>query len=215
MHSRAALPANELVGEPRLFPVSEEQQLLQEDPFTALSEAMASDLKSGTRTRKKSKLDDWRPGVAQDLSKDKNAIKTIHDWVFFCTALKLSDEGAADLFVETIVARHSGREYEALQILIRAQVNAHNVCLYLCCLLHSAIQLEQGLSEISLRDVMTALDEIKADIEQPITDLKWARSRCTEWNRILRSYFALDDSEEVRRLLGKYYAYKMSTDSGL
>ncbi|KAJ7191053.1 hypothetical protein GGX14DRAFT_579287 [Mycena pura] len=175
MHSRAALPANELVGEPRLFSISEEQQLLQEAPFAALSEAMVSDLKSGTRTRKKSKLDDWRPGVAQDLSKDQIAMKTITIGCFSALLSNCQTEGAADLFVETIVARHSGREYEALQILIRAQVNAHN-----------------GLSEISLRDVMAALDEIKADIGQPITDLKWARSRCTEWNKILRSYFALD-----------------------
>ena len=142
MHSRAALPADELVGEPRLFPEAKEQELLQRAPFRALREAIASDLKMGSaHTRKKTNLDDWRPGVAQDLSKDHNAISEIHDWVFFCTAVKLSDEGAADLFVTTIDARNTGREYEALRSVIRAQMNYYKVCLYICCLLHSATQL--------------------------------------------------------------------------
>ena len=74
-----------------------------------------------------------------------------------------------------------------------------SVYLLFASLSHSTF--EQGLKEFSLHDVMTVLDEIKADIE-PITDLIWARSRCKEWNSILRSYFALD-SEEVRLLLGK------------
>lgn len=132
MLSRTALPADELVGEPRLLSLLEEQQLIQGPSFTVLWEAVASDAKSGTRTRKKVKLDDWKPGLAHDLSQDHEAMKIIHKWLLFCTALRLPDEEAALLFVETIATRYTGQENEALQILLRAQVKAHKVCLCLC-----------------------------------------------------------------------------------
>lgn len=116
----------DVYGDVRMYPL--DQELWHEIP--TLHEKFQHQMAG-----RSSRSDDWIELLAQKLANNLETLKSIQQWLTFCTAVKLPPNETCVLFVQVLWCRFQGLEDEAARLLNLAQVNTVRVSMLLpCCM---------------------------------------------------------------------------------